>query len=120
MEDLSGHAIAGHLYSDVHYTVIESEKKRELCIYLRPCYNVYLEQMARTRREDQTNGLRALRASFSEEMRSGGYVTSMGRRVKLGEGVPVLVSMDVDKMCSQCDIDPDAFPARSRSHGGRR
>lgn len=120
MEDLSGHAIAGHLYSDVHYTIVESEKKRELCIYLRPCYNVYLEQMARTRREDQTNGLRALRASFAEEMRSGGYVTSMGRRVKLGEGVPVLVSMDVDKMCSQCDIDPDAFPARSRSHGGRR
>ncbi len=113
IEDLSTYAQANKLRDGIHYAQVNGV----LCLQLRGCYQVYLEQRKRAGLEDATNGLNALRRVIREKVERGGYVLRADHRVRFGDSLRRCVAVDPTLAPEGLDIDP--FPVdKERTWGG--
>lgn len=116
LESLATAAHTGLLKVGTHYAYSE---EGFLCLHLPSCYSVYLEQRARERRDDATNGLRALKRIVAEKHARESYIVDPSRDIVLGQRCPVVV-IDITLIPRTIDFQP--FPrgivSRSWAHDG--
>ncbi len=115
LEALSIYAHLGALKEGTHYVMIDGR----LSIHLPSCHEVYLAQRRSTGRDDDTNGVRALKRVASEKQARGSYVVEIDKRVPLGEQVVRCIVIDMNKIPDGLEIE--RFPVqKERSWGGPR
>jgi DNA primase len=116
LESLSTYAHMGALTENVHYAMMDGK----LCIHLAMCHEIYLTERRKSGREDDTNGLRALRRVIAEKVsRGGSFVLETEKRVQLEGGHLRCVVIDMNKVPSHLEFEP--FPIeKDRGWGGTR
>lgn len=116
LEALSVYARHDKLVQSINYDYLNGR----LLLHLESCHEVYLAERKRTGRDDDTNGLPALRRLIKEKIERGGYIKDNSHRLKAADGqTRRWIQIAVDEVPENLAFDP--FPKNfERVHGGRR
>ena len=116
LEEMSAHARLGAIQEGREYAIVGGK----LCLHLRSCYQVYLQERRKAGQLDETNGYGSLRRAFREEMGAkNAYVTAHDARVLMpttGKHIRA-VTIDISAVPAHLDIQFEGTP---REWGGRR
>jgi DNA primase len=116
LESLSIYAQMGALRENAHYAMVDGK----LCLHLPTCHEIYLIERRKSGREDDTNGIRALRRVIAEKVTRGqSYVLEEEKRVALDGGHLRCVMIEMSKVPAHLEFEP--FPVdKERGWGGAR
>ncbi len=116
LEDVSTYARLGALENGREYAVVNGE----LCLHLRSCYEVYLQERRKSGRADATNGYASLRRAFSESHEESGYVTHLAKRVAMPVSGSFIRAVTISLAKLPEGLDVDFRETQSRQWGGSR
>jgi hypothetical protein len=116
LESLSTYARLGKLEEGREYAIVNDE----LCLHLRSCYEVYLQERKRSGLGDDTNGYASLRRTFSEGREPGGYVTHLDKRVSMPASGAFIRAVTIDMALLPPELDVHFQTKASRQWGGER
>ena len=115
LESLTVFAQKGMLTEGTDYAYVDGT----LNISLPMCYHVYLTERKKAGLDDETNGINALKTMAKENLARGGYVTDVGKQIKMKDGKLRCVCIDPDKVPESFEFE--RFPmSRNRVWGGAR
>jgi hypothetical protein len=116
LESISTYARLGKLEEGREYALVNGE----LCLHLRSCYEVYLQERKRSGQGDDTNGYAALRRAFSEGREPGGYVTHLDKRVTMPRSGSFIRALTIDMSLLPPELDVHFQGSVQRQWGGER